>query len=294
MSTRLDQIGLIVTCRCNLNCKYCFYNNEDYPSNQNNLDYMKIVSFLERIAKVTQIRKLFITGGEPLSMGYIMNLIAYAERKFEEVSLYTNGTLISEDILKRLIDNVVQLEISLDSLKEENTNQYRGHNLKVMNVLQIINEHGYSSHITINVIVSPENLDDVEDIIKYTKEKNFKMNLNLMDSSGSLSWNQASTTQIDKVLSVIREFYAFENNNYHYKLAEFTLKRQERTVPRCYFSKRSLIVDSDEIVYPCFHNKSPLGNINDDVTFILENHQKFLFSHCSNFSCYRTACYSLF
>jgi MoaA/NifB/PqqE/SkfB family radical SAM enzyme len=83
--------------QCNLNCAYC----EDFGSRRNHAVTQN--PSLEDAKKILRVirsgfSRLWITGGEPLMHPQIGELLAYAknELKFKEISLITNGTLLSE------------------------------------------------------------------------------------------------------------------------------------------------------------------------------------------------------
>ena len=119
-----------VTMQCNLNCAYC----EDFGSRRNQLvTPAPPLEDAKRILKVirTGVDRLWLTGGEPLMHPQILDLLQYARHdlKFREISLITNGTLLSERLkvgtssrsngqtfqhsdLLTLLDNLI---ISLDS-----------------------------------------------------------------------------------------------------------------------------------------------------------------------------------
>lgn len=221
----IDRLGFILTSKCNLKCQYCYYNNDIYPSLNDNLKLEDITSFLQRVKEVTPVKSLLLTGGEPLSMGYIIELISFAASRVQDIMLLTNGTLITEELLQQLIAHRVHLGITLDSLNKAYTDQYRGRYTKVMEVLHMIYEQHYSDHVDLNVTISPENVEDIVEVIAYAAERGFGVNLNLMDSEDILSWNKASPEVIEKALTIFKEFYAYEERQYHYRLAEFTLKK---------------------------------------------------------------------
>src|SRR5512136_2361001 len=85
-----------VTMQCNLNCIYC----EDFGARRNPLvtpapsleDAKQILAVIR-----TGVDRLWLTGGEPLLHPQILDLLAYARKdlKFHEISLITNGTLLS-------------------------------------------------------------------------------------------------------------------------------------------------------------------------------------------------------
>ncbi|GAB4487670.1 MAG: hypothetical protein Fur0016_01340 [Anaerolineales bacterium] len=103
-----------VTTQCNLNCAYC----EDFGARRNQT--MTIPPGLEAAQKILRvirggIPRLWLTGGEPLLLPYLTNLLDYArgELKFSEITLITNGTLLSQRL--EILPRLDRLVISLDS-----------------------------------------------------------------------------------------------------------------------------------------------------------------------------------
>jgi len=88
-----------VTMQCNLNCTYC----EDFGSRRNyQVTQNPPLEDAKQILRVirTGFSRLWITGGEPLMHPQILDLLSYArnELRFREISLITNGTLLSQFI----------------------------------------------------------------------------------------------------------------------------------------------------------------------------------------------------
>lgn len=290
----IDQLGVILTTKCNLKCKYCYYNSGIYPTQKMNMDFSKFISFFDRLTKKNSLGQILITGGEPIIVNYLLDLIQYVSSKVSRIMLLTNGTLITKELLREFIEYNVKLEISLDSVKKDYSNHFRGKHEELLEALNLIINSNYTNNVTLNTTISPGNIHEIKDIIDYSNEYGFNLNLNLMDSDDSLSWGKASIDKKNKMLKILQDYYADEENQYHYKLAKFTLSNTNRRVSKCLFSQRSLIVDTDGKIYPCFHNKLSLGEINNEIDEILENHSIFQRKCQNQFDCYRTACYSLF
>jgi MoaA/NifB/PqqE/SkfB family radical SAM enzyme len=90
-----------VTMQCNLNCTYC----EDFGSRRNHqVTPAPPLEDAKKILKVirTGVDRLWLTGGEPLMYPEILELLAYARNdlKFREISLITNGTLLSDVVAR--------------------------------------------------------------------------------------------------------------------------------------------------------------------------------------------------
>lgn len=86
-----------VTKRCNLWCKHCSISEEDPEE----LSTEEGFSLIEEAAKLGHV-KFGFTGGEPLLRRDIYDLIEYAASFDMQVVMATNGTLITEEVAKRL------------------------------------------------------------------------------------------------------------------------------------------------------------------------------------------------
>ena len=121
---KIDYMRISVTDRCNLRCRYCMP-----AEGVAQVPHSKILRFDEllRLTKAFAdcgIRKIKITGGEPLVRRGIVELIREmkAVSGIEEVTLTTNGILIGQrpQLAEELAEaGVSSINISLDTLKKD-------------------------------------------------------------------------------------------------------------------------------------------------------------------------------
>ena len=109
-----------VTDRCNLRCRYCM------PEQVEFLPRSEILTFeeIERVTRVAcrlGIRKVRITGGEPLVRRNVTDLVARLRRlpELEEIALTTNGLLLADHAAALKEAGLDRLNISLDSVRPE-------------------------------------------------------------------------------------------------------------------------------------------------------------------------------
>ncbi len=116
---RIDYIRLSVTDRCNYRCVYCMSENMNFLPKADLLTLEE----LERLASAfvaRGVRKIRITGGEPLVRRNVMSLFRGLSRLFErglnELTLTTNGALLAR-FAEELADcGVRRVNVSLDTL----------------------------------------------------------------------------------------------------------------------------------------------------------------------------------
>lgn len=109
---------------CNLHCQHCYQNAAKPLSNELNLDEKQ--SVIDQLAE-NDVVALAFSGGESLLAPDFFEVASYASRKDLFVSLATNGTLLTEEIVDRLVDSGVKyLEISLDAATPGIHDNFRG------------------------------------------------------------------------------------------------------------------------------------------------------------------------
>ena len=119
----ITYLRLSVTDRCDLRCAYCMAEEMTFLPKRDVLSLEE----LERLARAfidRGVKKIRITGGEPLVRRDIMTLMARLGRRleqgeFDELTLTTNGTQLVHhaDVLKSV--GVKRINVSLDTLIDE-------------------------------------------------------------------------------------------------------------------------------------------------------------------------------
>jgi cyclic pyranopterin phosphate synthase len=121
----LRDLRVSVTDRCNLRCPYCMP-RELFGSEHRFLDSAELLSFEEiaRVARVAArqgVRKLRLTGGEPLLRRELHVLVAMLAEidGIEDIALTTNGTALAAQAEKLARAGLDRVTVSLDSLDEQ-------------------------------------------------------------------------------------------------------------------------------------------------------------------------------
>ena len=116
----IDYLRISVTENCNLRCIYCVDENSIMSScNKDTLSDEEIYKIVKECASLG-IRKIRITGGEPLVRKNIEDLV-YKLKSIDgikEIYITTNGVLLKDKIEELKKNGLTGVNISLDSLKE--------------------------------------------------------------------------------------------------------------------------------------------------------------------------------
>ncbi|EKY26330.1 GTP 3',8-cyclase MoaA [Clostridium celatum] len=201
----IDYLRVSVTDNCNLRCVYCMDEKDNkFLKKDEKLTDDEIYRVVKESAKLG-IKKVRITGGEPLVRPGVVDLIGKINsiEGIEEIYLTTNGILLA-DRLDELVKNGLKgVNISLDSLKEDRFNKLTrlGH---VDNVLAAIDKAiSLGIKVKLNtVIVNDINKDEIMDFVNLTKEKEIDVRfIELMPIGIAINYKGVAN---EEVLNIIR------------------------------------------------------------------------------------------
>jgi len=170
-------LRISVTEECNLNCFYC--HREGCGANSREMSVGEIGKIVQ-LAKEFGVRKVKLTGGEPLLRKDIIEIItALSAAGMKEVSMTTNGTLLA-NIAAELADaGLNRVNISLDTLDERTYKRITGRKLlhEVSEGIDASLVAGLTPVKLNMVLLAGINEHEVERMIAYTSERGIILQL---------------------------------------------------------------------------------------------------------------------
>src|ERR1700689_1258220 len=142
-----DSLRLSVTDRCNIRCFYCMPETDvKFQGREQLLSFEEIERFVSIAARLG-VRKLRVTGGEPLLRKNVSTLILKlaAIEGIEDVALTTNGVLLAEQAAELYDAGLRRINVHLDTLDRERFQQItRRDDLgKVLDAIELCRRIGY-------------------------------------------------------------------------------------------------------------------------------------------------------
>ncbi|WP_187913897.1 GTP 3',8-cyclase MoaA [Helicobacter pylori] len=174
----IDYIRVSVTKQCNFRCQYCmpttpldFFDDEELLPLDNVLEFLKI-------AIDEGVKKIRITGGEPLLRKGLDEFIAKLHAYNKEVALVlsTNGFLLKK-MAKGLKDaGLSRVNVSLDSLKSDRVLKISQKDA-LKNALEGIEESlKVGLKLKLNMVVMKGvNDDEILELLEYAKNRNIQI-----------------------------------------------------------------------------------------------------------------------
>jgi GTP 3',8-cyclase len=155
----MRDLRISVTDRCNFRCVYCMP-REVFDSSYRFLPHAAILSF-EEIARLARIfvglgvRKIRLTGGEPLVRRDLHRLVAMLAGLGAELTLTSNGSLLAKQAAALRQAGLQRVTVSLDSLDDATFRRMNDADFPVARVLEAIDAAAQAglAPVKINMVV---------------------------------------------------------------------------------------------------------------------------------------------
>lgn len=166
----IDYMRISITDRCNLRCRYCMPEQIETVAMSEILTYEEITTVVREAAEIG-ITRVKITGGEPLVRRDASRLIGMLKDVpgIREVTLTTNGILLSEQLEELIQAGVDSINISLDTLDPERYHQITG--FDCLDRVKAGLDAALASGVPVKINAVSLKREDVEPLVALTKER---------------------------------------------------------------------------------------------------------------------------
>jgi cyclic pyranopterin phosphate synthase len=175
---KVDYLRISVTQRCNFRCQYCMPEKPfEWTPKENLLSYEQMFSFI-KVAIDNGIKKLRITGGEPLVRDDLDVFIAMINNYKNDIdlALTTNGYLLKSQVKKLKQAGLKRVNISIDSLNDD-TFEYLTQKNVLKNIKEGINaaiEAGIFVKLN-SVVLKGINEEEILELYEFAKQKGIQI-----------------------------------------------------------------------------------------------------------------------
>ena len=237
MGRSMRDLRISVTDRCNFRCPYCMP-AEIFGEAYEFLPREEILTF-EEITRLTGlfaefgVTKARITGGEPLLRTDLPQLISQiaAVEGITDVTLTTNGYLLSQQAQELKDSGLHRITVSLDSIDDEVFKQMNGRGFgahRVLHAIQRAAEVGLTP-VKINAVVQMGvNDHTIVDLARHFKGTGHIVRfIEYMDVGNRNGWKLDEVVSADEIIARIDAEMPLEPapGNYHGEVAERYLYR---------------------------------------------------------------------
>ncbi len=144
---------------CNLDCTYCFAQKTGRGSS-------KLRSNLADILLDNGIKRVTITGGEPLLTRDLPQVLSRLKEKGVYTILHTNGTLLNPENVRELKPLLDEIALPIDTLREDVQDYLRGNGFskKVLSAIRLVEEAKIP--LVFHTVATSKNVRQIPDLYK--------------------------------------------------------------------------------------------------------------------------------
>lgn len=205
----ITYLRISVTDLCNLRCKYCM--PESGVESLCHSDILSIEEIVEivRIASKNGIKKIRLTGGEPLVRRGFIELCKQISKidEIEDIAITTNGVHLKEMADELFENKVRRINFSLDTLVKEKYNDITRRNDfdKTMESLFYAIKKGFKVKINV-VLIGGFNDDEIQDFVNLANEYELEVRfIELMQIGETANWSKDKFVSNKIVLEKVPE-----------------------------------------------------------------------------------------
>ena len=213
----IDYMRISVTELCNLRCRYCMPEegivkraHDEMMTAEETIDAVKAAVSLG-------IKKIRITGGEPLVKRGIVRLCdaISAIDGVEELCITTNGTLLPKFGKELREAGVSRVNISLDTLDPDKYREITrvGELSEALAGIDAAFEAGFDKIKINNVLMGGFNDDEIADFVRLTVDRPIEVRfIELMPIGGGMDFDRSGFISCQQVLSKVPELEPLERS----------------------------------------------------------------------------------
>jgi cyclic pyranopterin phosphate synthase len=214
----INYLRISVTDRCNLRCRYCM--PEEGIDKIGHEDILRLEDFARIVKTATRagIRKVRLTGGEPLVRKNIVQLVNYIAEipMIDDIALTTNGILFPVMAKQLKAAGLNRVNFSLDSLKEDKFRYITRHDGlgKVKTAIFKALELGLDPVKINTVIIRGFNDDEIIDFVRLTRDYPLHIRfIEFMPIGDLLFWDKDRLMDVKAIKNIIQKHFALETVN---------------------------------------------------------------------------------
>jgi GTP 3',8-cyclase len=204
----LRNLRISVTDRCNMRCRYCMPEAEYVW-----LPRESILTFeeLDRLAGIFAglgVRKIRLTGGEPLLRHDLATLVGLLDRHeaIGDLALTTNGILLARSAEALRAAGLRRVTVSLDTLRPERMVSFArsARHAEVLEGIAAATAAGFESVKLNAVVIRGYNDDEVLDLLAFARERGLEVRfIEYMDVGGATQWDAGTVVSQREILATI-------------------------------------------------------------------------------------------
>ena len=159
---KYSSLRLEVTSHCPLNCTYC--HNREYTNRNDDMTTEEILKLIQGMKEKYPIKKILLTGGEPLVQKDICQIIKQITNWDIKADMVSSGIMLNEDFIKMLEEaGLKRIRISIDEVGNQSDLRTSTNPNKLWKIAEMVKTIS-NIEVCIHTVCSPLNVDKLFEV----------------------------------------------------------------------------------------------------------------------------------
>ena len=272
--TRIENISVNLTRRCNLRCSFCYYLEDLGVRCDDELTAREIIAFLKAARPLLAAKpSLALLGGEPtLCSDKLLEVARYALKAGFTLLLSTNGTMITPEFAAAARRMRLQVQVSLDDYEAAGHDAGRGAGTFARALDGIKTLVAANVHTILSMVCHAENLERVEGYYAFARSigVNEARFIPLKRIGGAKQTGPEPAPVCEIIARTVRmlerhpEYLSLMGRDCFSILGSTCRLASRRR--SCGVGSQTVLLDADGALYPCLNTNREqfrIGNIRD-------------------------------
>jgi MoaA/NifB/PqqE/SkfB family radical SAM enzyme len=259
---------LKITERCNLNCGYCCEHN-------NSGRHVPLYTIVKWIGKCSElgVKHVEFIGGEPLMHPDLFEMLKYARSQGMNTGLTTNGFLMTDECIEKLMDNgISRLQLSIDCIEPNDVSKKAFSLLKYQ--LEQLSKKDILLHV--NSVITKDTIQQAIDLACILFDKGIPVAFSPAHDDGQLS----SEMQSESFRSFFSWLAKMKHKGFPVNMPQFLIDyytskvNGKSTEWTCEGGCKAFYVDTEGGFRVCSHKHPEIKFEDVNMSIIRNNHGK--------------------
>ena len=212
LARSLGSLRLSVTDRCNLRCRYCMPEDEYVWLPRASILTFEELDRLVRVFSRLGVRKVRLTGGEPLLRHDLPALVRLIARipQIEDLALTTNGLLLAKQAAALRAAGLQRVTVSLDTLRPERMLAFAksARHGEVLDGIRAARAAGFEQVKLNSVVIRGFNDDELAELLEFGRTQGAEVRfIEYMDVGGATHWSMDQVVSQRDMLAALTRSY---------------------------------------------------------------------------------------
>ena len=208
----LGSLRISVTDRCNMRCRYCMPEDEYVWLPRESILTFEEIARLTGVFAAVGVRKVRLTGGEPLLRHDLANLVELIARqaRLDDLAMTTNGLLLGTHAAALRAAGLQRVTVSLDTLRPERMIAFAksARHADVLEGIAAARRAGFAQLKLNSVVIRGFNDDELADLVEFARTHDAEVRfIEYMDVGGATRWSRDQVVSQQEILEGLARRY---------------------------------------------------------------------------------------